>query len=80
VEFGDHAAGELLLELDLTSETLHTELSIDDAALPIDLPATGDHQVASGLLVIASLARCWGASRTDGGTRLWFDLDAASSR
>jgi hypothetical protein len=75
----DHGAGDMLLVLDLAADTLHTELSLDDVALPIDVPPSDEHQIVYGLAVIDSLARRWGGNHTTHGTCLWFDLDVDSS-
>ena len=79
VEHGDHDAGDMLLVLDLAAETLHTELSLDDKALPIDVPRSDERQIVFGLAVVDSLARRWGGNHTGYGTCLWFDLDVDST-
>jgi hypothetical protein len=80
VEHGDHDAGDMVLAVDLAADTLHTELSLGDGALPIDVPPSDDRQIVYGLAIIDSLARKWGGTRTGRGTCLWFDLDVDASR
>ncbi len=75
VEHGALEAGDMVLVLDLAAHTLHTELSLDDVALPIDVPPSDERQIACGLAVIDSLARRWGGNRTGHGTWLWFELE-----
>jgi|1186.fasta_scaffold02051_3 hypothetical protein len=75
VEHGDDEIDDFQLSLGLDAGTLHTELSLDDMSLPIDVPPSDDRQIAYGLALIDSLARRWGGNHTGHGTCLWFDLD-----
>jgi hypothetical protein len=77
VEHGNDGAGDMVLMIDLSADTLHTELSLGDVAIPIDVLPFDESRLAYGLVIIDSLAERWGGNRTEHGTSLWFDLDVA---
>lgn len=72
--------GDLVVRLSVVEGLLRCEVEDADDALPdVARPATGDES-GRGLLLLDSLACCWGAQRTRSGKIMWFELPACALR
>jgi anti-sigma regulatory factor (Ser/Thr protein kinase) len=58
----------------MRTEVLLCEVKDDDHHLPVLRSATENDEVGRGLHLVSSLARSWGANRTNDGKVVWFDL------
>ncbi|MFD7463833.1 ATP-binding SpoIIE family protein phosphatase [Streptomyces tendae] len=56
------------------ADTLLCEVDDDDHDLPALESAGPEDETGRGLRVVSTLARAWGASRTDAGKTVWFEL------
>ena len=72
--------GDLVVRLSAVEGLLRCEVEDCDGALPeVARPSAGDES-GRGLLLLDSLACCWGAQRTSRGKIMWFELPAYALR
>ncbi|WP_169985665.1 ATP-binding protein [Microbispora sp. H10836] len=72
--------GDLVVRLSAVEGLLRCEVEDCDGALPeMARPCAGDEN-GRGLLLLDSLACCWGAERTRRGKIMWFELPAYALR
>ncbi|MEV4454844.1 ATP-binding protein [Microbispora sp. NPDC049633] len=72
--------GDLVVRLSAVEGLLRCEVEDCDGALPeVARPCAGDEN-GRGLLLLDSLACCWGAQRTRRGKIMWFELPAYALR
>jgi two-component sensor histidine kinase len=69
-----HARTRLHVSVSIADRTLRVEVSDDDPTLPV-APALEHHATSGrGLRIVDNLADRWGATPTDAGKTVWFEL------
>ena len=74
-----HAGGTITVVVRYLGPVLRVEVGDVSSLLPVPRAAT-DHELGGrGLLIVDALARDWGVVHTEGGKRVWFEIDAGGA-